>query len=239
MIKKGDFIELEYTAETTDDNIIFDTTNPEDAEKAGMICDHDHGHEEGHGHTHVTKEDFKPVKICVGENHVLPGLDEQLEGLGIGEHDIILGEEKAFGKKDPKKLKLMPMTAFKKQKINPFVGLTVDMDGTRGVVRSVSGGRVIIDFNHPLSGKSVKYKLNIKRKVEDKKEQIESVLNLVRLPFKEIKTEGETTKIETPMEIPEEALEGIKKDLERITKTNIKFETKKKEEQPVQEKKKD
>lgn len=228
MIKKGDFIELEYTAKILDEDIIFDTTSPDDAEKSGMICDHDHDHD--HGHQHLTREDFKPIKICVGEKQILPGLDEQLENLNIGEHDIILEEEKAFGKKDPKLLKLMPLTAFKKQKINPFVGLTLDMDGSRGIVRSVSGGRVIVDFNHPLSGKTVKYEISIKRKIEDKKEQIESLLNLARLPHEKIEIDGNEAKIEIPLEIPENLLDEMKKDMERMSKSKITFKTKKKEE---------
>ncbi len=229
VIKKGDFVELDYTAVVVDDDSIFDTTIPSDAEKAGMLCEHDHG-EGTPGHTHVTKDDFKPIKVCVGENHVLPGLDEQLVGLDVGEHDIILGEENAFGKKDPKKLKLMPMSAFKKQKINPFPGLTVDMDDSRGVVRSVSGGRVIVDFNHPLSGKTVKYKLNVKRKIEDVKEQVESVLNLARLPVESVNVEGDSVKVKIPLELQESMLDGMKKDLERITNKKIVFDLKKKDE---------
>lgn len=227
-IKKGDFIELNYTATIIEDNSIFDTTNPDDAEKAGMICDHDHDHD--HNHQHLTKEDFKPIIVCVGEKQVLPGLDEQLEGINLGEHDIILGEENAFGKKDSKLLKLMPMTAFKKQKINPFVGLTVDMDGTRGVVRSVSGGRVIVDFNHPLAGKQVKYQINITKKIEDKKEQIKAILNLARLPHEEITLKDDEATIKIAIEIPETLLENIKQELEKLTKTKIKFDIPKKTE---------
>lgn len=228
-IKKGDFIELDYTATIVDDGTIFDTTNPEDAQSAGMICEHDHEHNHEHGHKHVTKEDFKPIKICVGENQVLPGLDEQLEGLNIGEHDIVLGEDNAFGKKDPKLLKLMPLSAFKKQKINPFVGLTVDMDGTRGIVRNLSGGRVIVDFNHPLSGKSVKYNLKINRKIEDNKEKIESLLEMVKLPQEKITIENGTATIKVPLELPEHLLKDIKKDIERITGLKIVFDIKKPE----------
>lgn len=223
-IKKGDFIEIDYTATTMDDNIIFDTTNPEEAEKAGMICDHDH--EETHNHKHLTKEDFKPITICVGEQHVLPGLDEQLIGLNEGEHEIILGEENAFGKKEPRQLKLMPMNSFKKQQITPFVGLTVDMDGSRGVVRSISGGRVIVDFNHPLAGKTVKYKIKINKKIEDKKEQIESLLKLAKLPFEKIDITENEAKIKILLDLPENVLDGMKEDMEKLTKTKIKFDIK-------------
>ncbi|MCC7574456.1 FKBP-type peptidyl-prolyl cis-trans isomerase [Candidatus Woesearchaeota archaeon] len=227
-IKKGDFIEINYTASLVDDGSIFDTTIPDDAEKAGMICEHDHDHGHNHGHTHVTRDDFKSLKICVGENHVLPGLDEQLIGLNVGEHDIILGEENAFGKKDSKLLKLMPLNVFKKQKVNPFPGLTVDLDGSRGVVRSVSGGRVIVDFNHPLSGKTVKYSISILRKIDDVKEKVESVLSLIRLPYDELVVNNDEVKVKVSMDLPEDVLKNLKSEVEKVTKTSVVFETKKK-----------
>jgi FKBP-type peptidyl-prolyl cis-trans isomerase 2 len=220
-IKKGDFIEIDYTAYLLEENAVFDTTNPEQAEKSGMICEHDHEHE--HGHSHVTKEDFKPIIICVGEKHVLPGLDEQLIGLNLGEHDIILGEENAFGKKDSKLLKLMPLNAFKKQKINPFPGLTVDMDGTRGVVRSVSGGRVIVDFNHPLSGKAVKYSLKIIRSVDSLKEKAESIMNMFRIPFEKVSEENKKLEITLKMELPPQMVSELEKEIIRVTKAEVKI----------------
>jgi FKBP-type peptidyl-prolyl cis-trans isomerase 2 len=106
-ISKGDFIEIDYTAKVSGENIIFDTTIPEDAAKAGLIHDHEHDHDHEHEHNHLHKEDLKPIIICVGEKQVLPSLDVKIEGLELGKHTISLNEEEAFGKKDTKMLKLM------------------------------------------------------------------------------------------------------------------------------------
>ena len=45
-------------------------------------------------------------------------------------------------------------------------------------VRSVSSGRVTLDFNHPLSGKTLHYVIHVMSTVEDPKEQIEALLRL-------------------------------------------------------------
>ena len=37
--------------------------------------------------------------------------------------------------------------------------MQLDIDGRRATVRSVNGGRVILDYNHPFSGKEVHYML--------------------------------------------------------------------------------
>ncbi|MCX6751046.1 MAG: hypothetical protein NTZ83_06315, partial [Candidatus Pacearchaeota archaeon] len=46
-----------------------------------------------------------------------------------------------------------------------------NFDGMIGKITVVSGGRIIVDFNHPLSNKTVVYELNVKKKVEDEKEK--------------------------------------------------------------------
>ena len=222
-IKKGDFIELDYTAKVVDEDAVFDTTNPKIAKQAGLIHDHDHDHEHEH-HDHMHEEDFKPIVICVGEAQVLPGLDVKLEGLEIGNHSITLGEQDAFGKKDSKLLKLIPLSVFKKENIRPFVGLTLDVDNSRGVVRSVSGGRVIVDFNHPLAGKEVKYEVEIKRMIEDKKEQIEGLLELTKLPYDSINLEEKKAVINIKnVGIPEQMIKGFAEDISRMTGLQAEF----------------
>ena len=234
-INKGDFIEIDYTAKIIGENIIFDTTIPEDAEKAGLVHNHEHDHNDGKEHNHLHKEDLKPVIICVGEKQVLPSLDTKIEGLELGKHTISLNEEEAFGKKDTKLLKLMPLTIFKQQNIRPFVGLTLDVDGSRGVVRSISGGRVIVDFNHQLAGKKIEYTINIRRVVEDKKEQLESFFKMLRFPYISIKIENSSAKVTTQIDLPKEIKESLEKDLKRITSLNVELITEKPEKEKTEE----
>ena len=47
------------------------------------------------------------------------------------------------------------MSAFKKENITTQPGLQITVDEAVGMVKTVSGGRVIVDFNHPLSGKDI------------------------------------------------------------------------------------
>jgi len=221
-IQKGDFIELDYTGKIVEDNMIFDTTIPADAKKAGLIHEHADG-EEHHHHHHLHEEDFKPVIVCVGQNHVLPGLDKKLEGLSFGKHEIKLSEDEAFGKKNSKLLKLIPVSAFKEQKINPHVGLVLNIDDAKGVVRSVSGGRVIVDFNHPLAGKEVIYTVSIHKKVDDAEQKIKAVLTMARLPYSDLKVEGTNASAKLAFELPKELVEPYLEDVKKITGVELKF----------------
>ena len=74
-------------------------------------------------------------------------------------------------------MKLIPLNVFTQQKISPRPGMTFALDNMLVKVVSVSGGRVLADFNNPLSGKIISYNFTIKRKVDDINEKIKSVLD--------------------------------------------------------------
>ncbi len=174
MIKKGEFIEIDYTG-MLEDGTVFDTTRRAAAETAGLN----------------PRAQYKPAIIKVGEGQLLRGLDEFLEGKPLGAHLCNLPAAKAFGKKNAKLLKLIPAKKFTEAKIDPFVGLEVNIDGHYGVVRSVSGGRVTVDFNHPLAGKDLQYEIEVKRVVEKTEEKVASLLDMIGLHHHGVTMEGE------------------------------------------------
>jgi len=176
MIKKNDFIEIDFTAKIKDGNI-FDTTIANEAKKAEIFNE---------------KQDYKPLQICVGQGMVIKGLDSALEGKEIGrEYVIDIEPEQAFGKRNPSLIKTMPLSVFKEKEVMPYPGLVLNMDGLIVRVASVSGGRVIADFNNPLAGKKVNYKFNIKKEITDKKEKLLTLIEFyLKLNDKDVEIEN-------------------------------------------------
>ncbi len=213
-IKEHDFVEIEYTGKL-ENGFIFDTTSEETAKKNNVYSE---------------KAKYKPIIVCVGEKQLVPGLDQTL--IGKEENStftITLKPEQAFGKKDAKLIRLVPLKTFQKQNIMPQPGLQLNIDGENTTILRVSGGRVLVDFNHPLSGKEIIYEVTIKRKVTDTEEQIKSFLELT-LPIKfDVKVESEKATITTQHELPEQITNELAKKLKEIT--NIKEISFKKEEQ--------
>ena len=74
---------------------------------------------------------------------------------------------------------MIPIKLFKAQKLNPYPGAVFNFDGRIAKVLSVSGGRVMVDFNNPLAGKIVIYEINVLRKVDDLNEKIKSFINFL------------------------------------------------------------
>lgn len=157
LVKKNDFIEIEFTGYANGQ--IFDTTNKKDADKSGLNL-----------------KDIKLLTISIGNQMVIQGLDEDLEGKEIDiEYSVTISPEKAFGKRNPNMIKTYGINHFRKQNINPYVGLTLQLDDLLAKIISVNGGRVTIDFNNPLAGKNITYKYKINKIVAEDKDKINSL----------------------------------------------------------------
>ena len=59
-INKKDFVEVEYTGSTKEDNLIFDTTSAEVAKENNIYAE---------------KMQYGPVVVCIGEGQILEGLE--------------------------------------------------------------------------------------------------------------------------------------------------------------------
>lgn len=157
MITKNDFIEMEFTGSVKNGEV-FDTNVKADAEKIGL------------------KIDGRPFIVCVGHNMLIKGLDDAVIGKEIEKnYSIELPPENAFGPRNKSLVKLMPLKIFEEKKVYPRAGMTLALDDMLVKIISVSGGRVLADFNNPLAGKDIIYNFKIKRKVEDTSEKVSSL----------------------------------------------------------------
>ena len=163
-LKKGDFIRVSFTGKLKETGEIFDTTNEEVAKKAGL---------------YEPKLIFRSRPVVIGARHVIPGIDTALESFEIGEEKIIkIAPEDAFGKRDPSKVKLVPLKEFKKQNVNPLPGMRLEFEDGVGRVQSVNGGRVRVDMNHGLAGKALEYTVKVEEKINKNEEKLRQLIEL-------------------------------------------------------------
>ncbi len=203
-IKKGDFVELDYTGKEKDSGLVFDTTIEDIAKKNNL---------------YNRNASYKPIIVCVGEKQILAGLDKELEGKEVGKsYSFEIPPELGFGKKNAKLLRIIPAAVFKKQQIRPVPGLQVNVDGIIGTVKAVGGGRIIVDFNHPLSGKTLIYDVDIKRIITDKKDQVKAYLDLIGIKNADVALSNDGAKIKLKTPLPDEFKERLSKKLQDLVK---------------------
>ncbi len=162
-MKKGDFVEIDFVGRIASTGEIFDLTDEETAKKEGL---------------HNPKHKYKPSLVIIGSNMAVPGVEKALEKMEPGhEKEFELVPDEAFGGRDMHLIRIVSMAKFIKEKINPAPGMFVDIDGMQTKVLSVAGGRVRLDFNHPLAGRHLMYKLKLVRHITDTLEKAKSLLS--------------------------------------------------------------
>lgn len=145
----------------------------------------------------------KSVPIIIRPGFLLKGLEEALLEMNANEKRVIeIPPEKAFGERDPKLVRLIPMSEFKKHNTNPEPGMFFQADNMRGRVLSVSGGRVKVDFNNPLAGKTLIYDLEVKEKIENMEDKIRTFFEMYGVAEKEKIKSKVLSEKEIEIEIP-------------------------------------
>ncbi|MEM2081012.1 MAG: FKBP-type peptidyl-prolyl cis-trans isomerase [Candidatus Bathyarchaeia archaeon] len=230
-LQKGDFILINYTAKVKETNEVFETTNEETAKKEKL-------YKEG--------EIYEPKLVVVGEGWVLKPLDESLMNMEIGKAATVeIPPEKAFGPRDPEKIRRVPLKQLTAQGATPAIGMRVEYNGKMATVRSIGAGRVLLDFNPPLAGKTLVYEVTVSKKLETNEEKIAALIHR-RIPVVDAEKfkfaiQEKTLTIEMPedtfyVEGVQIAKRGIAMDVQRFLPelAEIKFvETFKSESKPA------
>ena len=162
-LQKGDFILISYTAKVKETNEVFDTTYEDVAKK-------EHLYKEG--------KMYEPKLVVVGESWVLKALDDSLTTMEINKPATVeIPPDKGFGQRDPEKLRRVPLKQLLAKDINPVVGAQIEFQGKDAVVRSMGAGRVLLDFNPPLAGKTLIYDVTVSKKLESNEEKIGALIH--------------------------------------------------------------
>jgi FKBP-type peptidyl-prolyl cis-trans isomerase 2 len=108
----------------------------------------------------------QPLEFVIGSKTIIPGLENQLMGMHAGEEKMITVEAKdAYGEIDPKAFKEFPKSTMPKGQ-EPKVGMVLQAQAPDGesfpaVIKELKGDKVVLDFNHPLAGKQLKFKVKV------------------------------------------------------------------------------
>lgn len=108
-----------------------------------------------------------PVTYIHGQHEIIPGLEKGLAQMEINEEKSIhLRPQQAYGKVDPKGFKEVPRGDIPVS--DPQVGMPLSARGPQGKevliqISEVKQDTVVLDFNHPLAGKTLHFDVKVLR----------------------------------------------------------------------------
>jgi peptidylprolyl isomerase len=161
--KKGEFLLIDYVAKVKETGEVFDTTIEDTAKKERL-------YKEG--------EIYETKLVVVGEGWLLKTLDEGLLNMKLNKTTTVeIPSEKAFGSRDPEKVRLVPLRRLTAKGITPQLGMRIEFNGKLATVRTIGAGRVQLDFNPPLAGKTLVYEVIVQKKLETKMDKIKALIH--------------------------------------------------------------
>lgn len=113
-----------------------------------------------------TRVHNKPAKMVMGDGSLTPNFEDCLRGLKKGDKKAFtLAPEDAFGQPNPDNIYHVDKSKFSADmelQEGTIMGFS-QPDGSElpGIIRSVAGQSVTVDFNHPLAGQTVVFNVEI------------------------------------------------------------------------------
>ena len=178
-----EFVKVIYTGKEKETGKIFDTNDKKTAEENGL---------------YNPKFNYKPLLMVTGKGELIKGFEEALEKMKPGEEkEVEIPPEKGYGERRKDLIAIVPLQDFKKNKVNPVPGMVLEIEGRPAKVQSVNSGRVRIDFNHELAGKTLIFKIKLVEKIENQEHKIKALIEQV-FPLEEdpkVKINGDEVEI--------------------------------------------
>jgi FKBP-type peptidyl-prolyl cis-trans isomerase SlyD len=121
----------------------------------------------GDNHEIDRSEKDTPLEYLHGFNNIIPGLENELNGLKVGdERNVIVQPSNGYGERDPDSLAEYPRESFPPD-LKLEVGEPIMMrdkeggDSFKAYITEVRSDLVVLDFNHPLAGETLHFHVRI------------------------------------------------------------------------------
>ena len=190
-LQHGDFIRLDYTARTVEDDRLVDTTDGEVAEEEDVEAD----------------QEFGPRTIVLGEGHIFDSVEADIVGSEVDETgEVVVPAEEAFGEYDDDEVRTVSKDKLPED--DRYPGAQVTVDGQQGFIETIIGGRARVDFNHPLAGEDVEYEYEVVAEVEDRETKAQGLIEMLLDMELEVWFQTDTVEEEQVVEVDDDEAEA-------------------------------
>lgn len=111
-------------------------------------------------------EEADPLTFTVGAGQVIPGFDQALLGMQVGESkQVVIPPDQAYGERGLELIQTIDRDQFKLAGVQPEVGMAIEMQTPQGnipfLITALTDATVTLDANHPLAGESLHFDLTL------------------------------------------------------------------------------
>ena len=114
-----------------------------------------------------SSEENAPLEYLHGYKNIIPGLENELTGMTIGEKkQVTVLPEQAYGVRDPESVAEYPRDTFP-ESLKLEVGEPIAMrdsesgESFQAYITEIHDETIMLDFNHPLAGETLFFKVKI------------------------------------------------------------------------------
>ncbi|MCX8196811.1 MAG: peptidylprolyl isomerase [Candidatus Micrarchaeota archaeon] len=143
---RGDIVHVDYIG-MFENGTVFDTSIASEAQKAGL-----------------PQKRYEQLVFRIGDGQIIKGFEDAVVGMREGEVKTVKIEPKdAYGEWDPRLVATLPIDNFENAEDIKVGGFVYSASGAPGIVTAIQDGKVTVDFNHELAGKTLVYTIKLVR----------------------------------------------------------------------------
>ena len=148
VVVNGSKVAVDYVG-SFENGTLFDTSIAAEAQKAGL----------------AVPANLQPLEFTVGSGAVIPGFNDALIGMKVGqEKTVTILPLQGYGMPSSENVVAVNASQLDQSGGVPKVGMQVsNAYGARGLISAVGNGTVTIDFNPPLAGKTLVFKVILRK----------------------------------------------------------------------------
>ena len=123
-----------------------------------------------------SSEGAEPMTYLHGARNIIPGLEQALEGKVTGDEvEVVVEPADAYGEHSEDRIQQVPRQAFEgmdKVEVGMNVTAQTDQGAITLLVTEVGEESVTVDANHPLAGKTLRFKVSVEEVRDASEEEI-------------------------------------------------------------------
>ncbi len=146
-IKSGDTVDVDYILRVDNGKVI--DTSIESVARSNNL--------------YTASRDYSPLKFKVGEGQLIPGFEKGVIGMQVGEtKTVVVDPRDGYGEYSAELVITSPISKIQADNQTLQIGGTVyTSSGEPGIIKSISGEDVTIDFNSPLAGQVLTFEITV------------------------------------------------------------------------------